>query len=74
MDLSFGIYLYAWPVQQLLILAAGPWLNPWTLSLAALACSGLLAWISWTFVERPILTLKRPGRLVNASVSEPSSP
>ena len=27
-DLSYGIYLYAWPVQQLLIQAFGAWLNP----------------------------------------------
>ncbi|MFN8635946.1 MAG: acyltransferase [Chloroflexota bacterium] len=58
-DLSYGIYLYAWPVQQLLILAAGAWLNPWTLSLAALVGSGSMAWLSWTFVERPFLVLKR---------------
>ena len=58
-DLSYGIYLYAWPVQQLLILAFGPWLNPWTLSLTALAGSGALAWLSWTLVERPFLRLRR---------------
>jgi peptidoglycan/LPS O-acetylase OafA/YrhL len=58
-DLSYGIYLYAWPVQQLLILAFGAWLNPYTLSLAALAGSGGLAYLSWTLVERPFLALKR---------------
>lgn len=68
-DLSYGIYLYAWPVQQLLIQAAGPALNPWTLSLAALVGSGLLAWLSWTFVERPVLAFKR-----RAQASEPTSP
>jgi peptidoglycan/LPS O-acetylase OafA/YrhL len=56
------IYLYAWPVQQLLIQAAGPTFNPWTLSLAALFGSGLLAWLSWTLVERPALAFKRPRR------------
>ena len=59
LDLSYGIYLYAWPVQQLLIQAFGPALNPWTLSLAALLGSGLLAWLSWTLIERPALAFKR---------------
>jgi peptidoglycan/LPS O-acetylase OafA/YrhL len=59
-DLSYGIYLYAWPVQQLLIQTAGPALNPWTLSLAALIGSGGLAWLSWTLIERPVLAFKRP--------------
>jgi peptidoglycan/LPS O-acetylase OafA/YrhL len=58
-DLSYGIYLSAWPVQQLLVYAIGPWLNPWTLSLTALAGSGALAFLSWTLIERPCLALKR---------------
>ena len=41
--LSYGIHLYAWPVQQLLIQAVGAWLNPYTLSVAALAGSAGLA-------------------------------
>ncbi|MCC7369750.1 MAG: acyltransferase [Chloroflexi bacterium] len=66
-DLSYGIYLYAWPVQQLLVQAAGPALNPWTLSLAALVGSGLLAALSWTLVERPALALKRRRPPVEAT-------
>lgn len=58
-DLSYGIYLYAWPVQQLLIQVLGGWLNPWTLSVAALLGSGGLALLSWTLIERPALALKR---------------
>jgi peptidoglycan/LPS O-acetylase OafA/YrhL len=67
-DLSYGIYLYAWPVQQLLIQGVGPAaLNPYTLSLAAVIVSAGLAWLSWRFVERPFLALKRrsaPGAQV----------
>jgi peptidoglycan/LPS O-acetylase OafA/YrhL len=61
-DLSYGIYLYAWPVQQLTIQALGSAaLNPYTLTLLALAISAGLAWVSWQFVERPFLALKRKG-------------
>lgn len=64
LDLSYGIYLYAWPVQQLLVQSAGanpnPWIvNPWTLSVGALIGSGLLACLSWRLIERPALALKR---------------
>jgi peptidoglycan/LPS O-acetylase OafA/YrhL len=65
LDLSYGIYLYAWPVQQLLVQGCGRWLNPWTLSLSVLIVSGGLAWLSWTAVERPFLALERPGRPQN---------
>ncbi len=58
-DLSYGIYLYAWPVQQLIVQGFGSALNPYTLSIAALAVSAGFAWLSWRFVEQPFLRLKR---------------
>lgn len=60
-DLSYGIYLYAWPVQQMLVQASGAALNPHTLSAWALIGSAALAWCSWSYVERPFLALKRPS-------------
>jgi peptidoglycan/LPS O-acetylase OafA/YrhL len=72
-DLSYGVYLYAWPVQQLLIQAVGTWLNPWTLSVAALAVSGGLAWLSWTLVERPFLALKRRRAATQDASAQPST-
>lgn len=57
-DLSYGVYLYAFPVQQLLILFVGRHLSPYTLFLAALPPTFLLAWLSWTIIERPALQRK----------------
>lgn len=71
-DLSYGIYLYAWPVQQLLIQAFGGWLNPYTLSVAALVGSGVLAWLSWTVVERPFLALKRGPQAAPRTAAGPA--
>nr|WP_246736320.1 acyltransferase [Enterovirga sp. DB1703] len=71
-DLSYGIYIYGWPVTQALV-----WFRPGITSLAAAALSlllaAVLAWASWTLVERPSLDLKK--RLSRASWrrSEPSS-
>lgn len=59
-DLSYGVYLYAWPMQRILIAEQfrGSHLTPLTLFLAAwvLACGA--AALSWRFVERPFLRLK----------------
>jgi peptidoglycan/LPS O-acetylase OafA/YrhL len=53
-DLSYGIYLYAWPIASVIA-----WrfrhINPWLLSIATLVCSASIAFLSWTFVEEPCL-------------------
>lgn len=58
-DVSYGIYLYGWPVESLWIWYHGgsPWL---TFAVSAVLCCGL-GWLSWHFVERPMLQLKVPG-------------
>lgn len=54
-DLSFGIYLTAFPVQQVIV-AANPHVGVAALTLQTLAVTAPLAWLSWTFVERPAMT------------------
>lgn len=58
-DLSYGLYLYAFPVQQCVVLAGGrdmPLALHLTVSwLLALGCAAL----SWRFIEQPALALKR---------------
>ncbi len=58
-DLSYGLYLYAWPVQQLLLLHFGNTLGPYLLFLLSLPVTLLFAWASWHLVEKPCLRLKR---------------
>lgn len=57
-DLSYGIYLYAWPIQNLII-QNNPTINPLTLSFMVLIIVAVLAFISWTFVEKPFMQLKK---------------
>jgi len=57
-DFSYGMYLYAFPTQQLLIRYFAPELNPYLLSVAAFPLSLLCAIISWHSVEKPCLLLK----------------
>ena len=56
-DLSYGAYLYAFPVQQCLV-ALIPGLGPYPLAALALIPVLLLAWLSHKLVEAPALALK----------------
>ena len=53
-DCSYGVYLYGWPLQSLII-----WLLPAASPLAVIALAVPLSlvagWLSWTFVEAPFL-------------------
>lgn len=63
-DLSYGLYIYGWPVGQLLLLSV-PGLGPAELAVATLAIAAPVAAVSWTLIEKPALGLKRrlPSRL-----------
>jgi peptidoglycan/LPS O-acetylase OafA/YrhL len=67
-DLSYGIYLYGWPVQQGLVS-----LFPKAMALALLAPAVLitagLAFASWRLIEKPSLGLKR--RILGHRASAP---
>jgi peptidoglycan/LPS O-acetylase OafA/YrhL len=64
-DLSYGTYLYGWPVQQGLV-QLFPGAAPLVLLPPAIAISLGLAALSWYAVEKPALALK--ARLVRAPV------
>jgi peptidoglycan/LPS O-acetylase OafA/YrhL len=58
-DLSYGIYIYAFPVQQLVAHLWGPGLTPIGMFALATPPVVLLAFFSWRLVEAPALALKR---------------
>lgn len=60
-DYSYGIYIYAFPVQQML-LELVPGITPEQMILAAAAGTLPLAMASWHFVEKPMLARKGPAR------------
>jgi peptidoglycan/LPS O-acetylase OafA/YrhL len=58
-DLSYGTYIWAFPVQQIASALLGARVS-WYLNLAiAIPVVLVLAWLSWHFVEAPALSLKR---------------
>lgn len=63
-DLSYGVYLYGWPVQQALH-ALLPSLGAVALLWPSLAATVFVAALSWYLIEKPALGLKR--RLMGSS-------
>lgn len=57
-DVSYGLYLYAFPVQQALVASLGAGLGPLAMFALALPITYALALASWRLVERPALALK----------------
>lgn len=83
-DVSYGVYIYAFPVQQVLAsLFAGSALPLWAFIILSLAFTMPLAWASWFFVERPALRAKnlftrgttlsrrRPDAVTRRSIENP---
>jgi len=56
-DFSYGLYLYGFPVKQAIIFFAGAMI-PGTLFMIAFPVTLLLAWLSWRYVEAPLLRKK----------------
>ncbi len=58
-DYSYGIYIYAFPIQQLVSMHGMQW--QWSFSLTLLVSVALtifMAALSWHWIERPALTMK----------------
>lgn len=71
-DLSYGVYVWAFPVQQLLISQLGDDATPLKVLGVGLPILLALAWVSWHWIENPCLqhkaTLSRKIRAVIRAV------
>jgi peptidoglycan/LPS O-acetylase OafA/YrhL len=56
-DYSYGLYVYAFPIQQTIAMGA-PGIAPWTLFAATIVVAGAAAALSWHALEAPALRLK----------------
>ena len=63
-DISYGVYIYAFPIQQLYMHVIGKDYGLLGFTLACTVLSFACGYLSWRYVERPALRLKKklPGR------------
>lgn len=57
-DLSYGIYLYGWPIQQLVLLYLGSRIGVFGVFFIAMILVLPTAYLSWHLIEKPFLSLK----------------
>lgn len=57
-DYSYGVYIYAWPVQQAIV-SLVPGVSVWEMVLVSASMSVALAALSWHLIEKHALRLKR---------------
>lgn len=61
-DLSYGVYLYGWPAQQVVRALWGPTVPWWAMFLLAMPLALTAAWLSWRLVESPAQAAARRFR------------
>ncbi|BBZ44494.1 hypothetical protein MPRM_17750 [Mycobacterium parmense] len=66
-DLSYGVYIYAFPVQQLLVICGLAFLNPIAFAIVSAIATLPLAALSWFLVEKRAISLK--SRLKRRSIT-----
>lgn len=69
-DISYGMYLYGWPITLLLRGALGDGLNGYEMALLAMPLTAIVALLSWRLIEEPALRFKK--RAVTTAVPEPA--
>jgi peptidoglycan/LPS O-acetylase OafA/YrhL len=65
-DLSYGIYIYAFPLQQMVYYYGHSTLSFWQMQAMSAALTLFCSYLSWHFVENPALRLKPTRRKVAA--------
>jgi peptidoglycan/LPS O-acetylase OafA/YrhL len=68
-DLSYGIYIYAFPIQQTITAIIGAKITPFQNFIVSLPIIIVLAFMSWHLVEKRALRLKHSKHINNLSIS-----
>ncbi|GLY13729.1 hypothetical protein Kisp01_07450 [Kineosporia sp. NBRC 101677] len=60
-DISYGLYVYHWPLLQILNIVGLAAFSLWVFVPVGMALSAVVALLSWKLVEKPALTFKDAG-------------
>jgi len=71
-DLSYGLYIYGWPCEELVMWLSGGRARWWEVTLGSLAMALPLAWLSWHGVEK--WALRRVRGRARPAAAEPAMP
>jgi peptidoglycan/LPS O-acetylase OafA/YrhL len=71
-DLSYGLYIYGWPCEQLVMWLTGGLAAWWGVTIGALALALPLAWLSWHGIEK--LALRWVRSATRPAVTAPAVP
>ncbi len=70
-DYSYGLYVYAFPLQQLAIVLLGTEATPWAVFALTIAATTPIAILSWHMLEKPALSLvDRSVKAARKEISE----
>lgn len=70
-DYSYGLYIYGFPVQQMLVVLAGGAMSVFSNAVSALAIAGACAALSWHLLESRALRIKLPEGLRTGFLGKP---
>ena len=57
--ISYGVYLYGWPVTQLIRSAVREGWSGYQMAAIALPATAVLGYLSWHLIERPALSYNK---------------
>jgi peptidoglycan/LPS O-acetylase OafA/YrhL len=73
-DLSYGVYIYGWPLQELLVICGVGVLNPLAFAVVAIIAVLPFAALSWFLVEKRALSLKSRLKRKSSALAEERRP
>jgi peptidoglycan/LPS O-acetylase OafA/YrhL len=73
-DLSYGLYIYGWPVEQTIVQLNGGAMTPGALFAWALPVTAVLAFLSWHLIEKRALRLKPKSVARRTAGAETAAP
>lgn len=59
-DPSYGLYIYAWPIQTVIVVLTDNKISVYGLFFTATLATLVVSMISWRYIEKPMLTFKKP--------------